>query len=112
MALNYVEKTPLKGVYQQIRDNLNKTLVSYHLKALYKDSDNIVNIREAIDPIITPEELFEILKFYGWNINGGDLNENYDENTYCYFAHEEYNFTLTMQFNGFNGTLKLYRSDI
>ena len=67
-------------------------------------------IRE-FTPIYAPSELDTILQEDGWERL--DFDENgWQQDTWYWYAHPDYDFQLTMEYSGFYGDLKLYRRDV
>lgn len=72
--------------------------------------DFVLDIRE-FTPIYAPSELDKILQENGWERL--DFDENgWQQDTWYWYAHPDYDFQLTMEYSGFYGDLKLYRKDI
>lgn len=93
------------------RRNLTaRFIISFYIQEIFpKDFDIVLDIRESTT-IYAPSELNTILQEYGWEIL--DFDENgWQQDTWYWYAHPDYDFQLTMEYSGFYGDLKLYRRD-
>lgn len=94
---------------------LHNTTVHYiidcYLRNIFpKKEDFILDIRKSTT-IYAPSELDEILKEEGWERLDFETN-GWQQDTWYHYSHSDYDFQLTMEYSGFYGDLKLYRSDI
>ena len=94
---------------------LHKTTVHYiidcYLRNIFpKKEDFILDIRKSTT-IYAPSELDEILREEGWERLDFETN-GWQQDTWYHYSHSDYDFQLTMEYSGFYGDLKLYRSDI
>lgn len=74
-----------------------------------KQPDFVLDIRE-FTPIYAPSELDEILQENGWERLDFD-ESGWQQDTWYWYAHPDYDFQLTMEYSGFYGDLKLYRRE-
>lgn len=93
------------------RRNLTaRFIITFYIQEIFpKDYDIVLDIRESTS-IYAPSELDTILQEYGWERL--DFDENgWQQDTWYWYAHPDYDFQLTMEYSGFYGDLKLYRRD-
>lgn len=93
------------------RRNLTaRFIITFYIQEIFpKDYDIVLDIRESTS-IYAPSELDTILQEYGWERL--DFDENgWQQDTWYWYAHPDYDFQLTMEYSGFYGDLKLYRGD-
>lgn len=105
------EMTPAER-RKHLHDITAHFIVSFYVDEVIakKQPDFVLDIRE-FTPIYAPSELDEILQEDGWERL--DFDENgWQQDTWYWYAHPDYNFQLTMEYSGFYGDLKLYRRDI
>ena len=85
-------------------------IITCYIEAISKKKDLIVDIRK-ITTIYSPSELDDILQEKGWERLDFDSN-GWQQDTWYWYAHPDFDFELTMAYSGFYGDLKLYRRDI
>lgn len=94
---------------------LNHAVDMMHLKSMIKDlSDNRTikfNLRESPLSNKSPSDISDMLKELGWEPDEYSSN-GWEQDTWIPFAHDDYNFELTLAYSGYYWTMKLYRSDI
>ena len=94
-----------------LHDSTVRFIVNAHLKNIFPKKKNcILDIRKSTT-IYAPSELDEILKEEGWERFDVETN-GWQQDTWYYYTHPDYDFDLTMEYSGFYGDLKLYRNDI
>lgn len=104
------EMTPAER-RKHLHDLTARFIVSFYVDEVIakKQPDFVFDIRE-FTPIYAPSELDEILQEDGWERL--DFDENgWQQDTWYWYAHPDYDFQLTMEYSGFYGDLKLYRRD-
>ena len=108
----YLDKMTPAERRKHLHDITAHFIVSFYVDEVIakKQPDFVLDIRE-FTPIYAPSELDEILQEDGWERL--DFDENgWQQDTWYWYAHPDYNFQLTMEYSGFYGDLKLYRRDI
>lgn len=86
-------------------------IINCYLKNVFpKQKDFILDIRKLTE-IYAPAKLDKILKEEGWKRLDFETN-GWQQDTWYYYAHPDYDFQLIMEYSGFYGDLKLYREDI
>ena len=93
------------------RRNLTaRFIITFYIQEIFpKDYDIVLDIRESTS-IYAPSELDTILQEYGWERLDSDEN-GWQQDTWYWYAHPDYDFQLTMEYSGFYGDLKLYNRD-
>lgn len=93
------------------RRNLTaRFIISFYIQEVFsKDPNIILDIRESTS-IYAPSELDAILREYGWKQVDSDEN-GWQQDTWYWYTHPDYDFQLTMEYSGFYGDLKLYNRD-
>ena len=97
------------------REYLHKLTVhfitNFYISEVFpKKKDFILDMREFSSGR-SPSELDDILEEMGWERLDFDSN-GWQQDTWYWYAHPDYDFQLTMEYSGFYGDLKLYRRDI
>lgn len=92
------------------RKHSARFIISFYIREVFPKHPNIVlDIRE-FTPIYAPSELDDILQEGGWKQLDSDEN-GWQQDTWYWYAHPDYDFQLTMEYSGFYGDLKLYNRD-
>ena len=101
--------------YKENLRQLNHTVDLAHLNRMIKDlSDNQrlkFNLRKSSMYKKSPAEISDMLEELGWESDESSSN-GWEQDTWIPFAHEGYNFGLTLAYSGYYWTMELYRSDI
>ena len=85
-------------------------VINFYIREVFPKNPNLVlDIREFTS-IYAPSELDEILQEGGWKQLDSDEN-SWQQDTWYWYAHPDYDFQLTMEYSGFYGDLKLYNRD-
>lgn len=85
-------------------------LVSIYVEDVFtKKQDFILDVRKNL-LLCSPAELDNTLQENGWERLDFESN-GWQQDTWYWYAHPDYDFQLTMEYSGFYGDLKLYRSD-
>ncbi len=104
------EMTPAERT-KYLHDLTARFIISIYIdEVIAKKQDSIFNVRE-LTSIYAPSELDKILQEAGWERLDFDSN-GWQQDTWYWYAHPDYDFQLTMEYSGFYGDLKLYRRDI
>ena len=107
----YKEGWDHKRVYEELNQTLNEMHLKHMIEDLSKDKSLQINVKERL-PDLTPAKLNDLLVSKGW-IDDEDPDENgWQQDTWIYYAHNDYTFGLVMEYSGYFWTMKLYRSDI
>ena len=85
-------------------------LLETYIKNVFpKNQEFILDIRENL-LLCSPSEIDNALQELGWERLDFDSN-GWQQDTWYWYAHPDYDFQLTMEYSGFYGDLKLYRRD-
>lgn len=103
------EMTPAER-RKHLHDLTARLIINFYVdEVIAKKPDFVFDVRE-FSPIYAPSELDDILQEDGWERL--DFDENgWQQDTWYWYAHPDYDFQLTMEYSGFYGDLKLYRRD-
>jgi hypothetical protein len=104
------EMTPAER-RKHLHDITARFIVDFYVDEVIakKQPDFVLDIRE-FTPIYAPSELDEILQENGWERLDFD-ESGWQQDTWYWYAHPDYDFQLTMEYSGFYGDLKLYRRE-
>ncbi len=104
--------------YNEWMENLKKlnyTIELAHLKSMIRDLSNNqrlkFNLREGPLYKKSPAEVSDMLEELGWESDESSSN-GWEQDTWIPFAHEAYDFCLSLAYSGYYWTMELYRSDI
>lgn len=93
-----------------LRKKLNKHIVRIAVKRLLKDREFRLDVRKYIPLLRSPSELDDILEELGWCREEFESN-GWEQDTWYWYSHEIYPFSLVMAYGGFYGDCYLYRGD-
>lgn len=97
-------------IYQDIAYASNRHMLKSIIEYLSNNQHFQYDLRKNY-PTITPSGIDDILEELEWEREDFDAN-GWQQDTWYNYSHNDYNFGLIMEYGGFYGGLKLYRSDI
>ena len=110
----YTTEQEFKEWMENLKE-LNHTTDLAHLKCMLKElSANQrlkFNLRKSPLYNKSPAEISDLLEELGWESDESSSN-GWEQDTWIPFAHEAYDFVLTLAYSGYYWTMALYRSDI
>lgn len=109
--IEYKNGKTRKEIEEELRQVTSRALIKFYIEQGYfADEDATLNIQEMVSSIRAPYELDDILEELGWIREGRDDN-GWEQDTWYWYTHPDYDYGLTMFYSGFYGGLKLYHSD-
>ena len=85
-------------------------VINFYIQNVFPKNPNLVlDIRE-FTALYAPSEVDNILQEDGWKQLDSDEN-GWQQDTWYWYSHPDYDFQLTMEYSGFYGDLKLYNRD-
>ena len=92
--------------YEQEMWKQELSLVITRLSHNQRDTEDLTN-RD-----LSPANARDVLELLGWE-ESRDRDENgWEQDTWYYFKHPDFDFELTLYYTGYTFSMELYRSDI
>lgn len=104
--MKYNEDQIASKFLEEAYKNLFKNVIDY----LNMDETYQFEVSEFI-PNASPSDIHEFIESLGWTYLEFDSN-GWQQDTWYYYKHEDYSFSLVMNYGGFYGGIVLYRADI
>ena len=94
--------------------DLRKTTLHFildtYINNIFTKQPNFIFDMRKNSLFYAPSEIDNVLEELGWEKI--DFNSNgWQQDTWYWYMHPDYDFQLTMEYGGFYGDLKLYRKD-
>lgn len=96
-------------IYKEINARLRINAVELMVMELAQNQRLELSVG-AVLPTCTPSDLDDALTTLCWIREDSDEN-GWEQDTWYWYSHPDYDFMLTMAYSGFYGGLQLYRRD-